>query len=73
MKKVFRFSKDTIKNQVWESSVIFSNNNVMLYESHIRTDSFKTIKEFEKELTEEEAREYITLNKEFLIEKYNKL
>lgn len=70
MKKVYRFSKDTIKKQVWESSIIFSDDSIILYESHIRTDTFKTIKEIKKYITEEQAQEYINVNNIYLIEKY---
>ena len=72
MTTIYRFSKDTIRNQILESSVTYSDSKIILSESHIRTDSFKTIKEFEKELTDEEAQQYISINKDYLIEKYNK-
>jgi hypothetical protein len=70
MATISRYSKDTLKNQVWETCIIEDNNVFKMYETHLRRDKFKVIKEVEKIISKEEADQYKEKNKEFHIETY---
>jgi hypothetical protein len=72
MATVSRYSKDTIRNQVWESSITEDNGVYILHEVHLRNDVDKVIKEVEKVITEEEAIVYKEKNKEWHIETYKR-
>ena len=65
-----RYSKDTLKNQVWETSIVEENGTFTIYETHLRRDCFRVIKEVEKVISKEEAEQYKEKNKDFLIETY---
>lgn len=71
MGTIHRYSKDTIKNQVWEIFITEKKNKIIFTEIHFRKDTFKVIKEVEKEITQEEAAIYKEKNKEWHIETYN--
>ena len=70
METIHRYSKDTIKNQVWETCIIENENNIILSEIHLRMDNFKVIKEVEKQITQQEAENYKEKNKQWHIETY---
>ena len=72
MATIHRYSKDTIKNQVWETCIIENETNIVLSEIHLRRDNFKVIKEVEKEITKQEAENYKEKNKQWHIETYKK-
>ena len=71
MEIIHRYSKDTIKNQVWETCIIENENNIILLEIHLRRDNFKVIKEVEKQITKQEAEFYKEKNKKWHIETYS--
>ena len=71
METIHRYSKDTIKNQVWETCIIENENNIILSEIHLRMDNFKVIKEVEKQITQQEAENYKEKNKQWHIETYS--
>ena len=70
MATIHRYSKDTIKNQVWETCIIENETNIVLSEIHLRRDNCKVIKEVEKEITKQEAEKYKEKNKQWHIETY---
>jgi len=70
MATIHRYSKDTIKNQVWETCIIENETSIVLSEIHLRRDNFKVIKEVEKEITKQEAENYKEKNKQWHIETY---
>ena len=71
MATIHRYSKDTIKNQVWETCIIENENNITLSEIHLRRDNCKVIKEVVKQITQVEAENYKERNKQWHIETYN--
>jgi len=71
MEIIHRYSKDTIKNQVWETCIIENENNIILLEIHLRRDNFKVIKEIEKQITKQDAEIYKEKNKKWHIETYS--
>ena len=70
METIHRYSKDTIKNQVWETCIIENENNIILSEIHLRRDNFKVIKEVKKQISQQEAEIYKEKNKRWHIETY---
>ncbi len=70
MATIHRYLKSTIKNQVWEISIIEDSDSIMLYETHFRKDNSKIIKEVKKALTKEVAEAYKESNKYFHVETY---
>ena len=70
METIYRYSKDTIKKQVWETCIIESENTIILSEIHMRTDNCEIIKQIEKEITKEYAENYKEKNKNYIIEIY---
>jgi len=70
MEIIHRYSKDTIKNQVWETCIIENENNIILSEIHLRRDNFKVIKEVKKQISQQEAEIYKEKNKRWHIETY---
>lgn len=70
MQTIHRYSKDTIKGQVWETSIRESENSIILSEIHIRRSGFDIIKEVEKEITKDQAEAYKEKNKKWHIETY---
>lgn len=70
MATIYRYSKDTIKGQVWESSLVIDKESIVLHETHERLNPYKIIKDVTKTLTQEEAFLYQEKNKEHLIETY---
>jgi site-specific DNA-cytosine methylase len=55
MGTIHRYSKDTIRKQVWETCIIENEDKIILSEIHMRTDNGEIIKQIEKEITNEEA------------------
>lgn len=70
---VYRYIKDTIKNQQWELQITEDGNSFELWEQHSRTDKNRIIKEVRKQISKEEAETYKTKNKDFLIDYYTTL
>lgn len=70
MQTIYRYSRDTIKKQVWENCIIESEDKIMLSEIHLRRDNCEVIKQVEKEISKEESDRYKEKNKQFLIEVY---
>ena len=70
METIYRYSRDTIKKQVWENCIIESENKIILSEIHMRTDNCEIIKQIEKEITKKESDIYKEKNKQYLIETY---
>lgn len=70
MKKIYRYSRDTIKNQVWENCIIESEGEIILSEIHLRRDNCEVIKQVEKYISKEESEMYKEKNKNWLVEVY---
>ena len=70
MKKIYRYSRDTIKNQVWENCIIESEGKIILSEIHLRRDNCEVIKQVEKYISKEESEMYKEKNKNWLVEVY---
>jgi hypothetical protein len=67
---VHRYSKDTIKGQVWETTITDHGDKIVLCEIHSRLKTSKVIKEVEKVISRREAEEYKINNSQWLIESY---
>ena len=70
MATIHRYSKDTIKNQVWEICIIESENTITLSEMHFRKNTHKVIKEVVKQITKKDAENYKEKNKNWHVETY---
>jgi hypothetical protein len=68
----YRYTRDTIRNQMWENSIIETEGKIILSEIHMKKDDGEIIKEIEKELTPEQSQKYKEKNKMWLIEIYSK-
>lgn len=70
MAKIYRFQKDTIRQQCWETSIIFFDDKVLKSEIHYRKDDGQVIKQVEADISDINAQKYIEKNQQFLIEVY---
>jgi hypothetical protein len=70
MKTIHRYSRDTIKNQVWEACIIEDGDSITLSQTHWRVDNCRVIAEVTKQISVAEAEDYKDRHKEWHIETY---
>lgn len=71
MKTIYRYTKDTIRNQEWETIITDNNDGTYDFdEIHLRRDYYKVIKQISKKVNKDFVERYMKENQKYLIEEY---
>lgn len=70
MKTIHRYQKDTIRNQVWETSIIVGPDKITMHKVHFRKDNYAVIKEVSETITEKKMKSFMDKNSIYHVESY---
>lgn len=70
MKTIHRYQKDTIRNQVWETSIIVEDEKITMTKIHFRKDNYNVLKEVSETIKENKMKCFMDKNSLYHIESY---
>jgi isocitrate dehydrogenase len=70
MKIIHRYQRDTIRNQVWEITLVDGGDVITMYKTHFRKDGYEVIKEVKEAISRKVMERYMEKNHIYHLETY---